>query len=249
MVLHAFQPCNGKPAFHATYRSPDFTPEFRQWNKRPRIVAPDTPYVAAAGRHHLYYIDMGFSPEDAAHIKAQVEHTWLMEGDEHIFVDEVEATAEKLNAAGESIFVFDPPYARVLFANFINRRNPGINLPEHAPAGEWLVSYEPRNEGTGDKGSLERREVCSDHGCNHNSDCARYLKGACEACITSKVDNECALSQPDSIGICHPLCGRKVDTPRFEGETDADYYQRMDKLHWGDKKVRIPATEGSNEHT
>jgi hypothetical protein len=225
MVLHAFQPCSAKPTFHDTYRSPDFTPKFRQTDMGPRIVSPDTPYVAAAGRHHLYYIDMRFSPEDAAHIKAQVEHAWTMKGDEHHFVDEIEATAEKRNAAGEVVFVFDPPYARVLFADFINRHNPDIKLPEHGPAGERLVSYRPGDEGN----QLETRE-------------------ACEACSFGRADNKYAVGNPDSTGISHPLCGKKVDTARFEGETDANYYRRMDKLHWGDKKVRIPGEERSDAH-
>ncbi|KAL2214266.1 hypothetical protein CC79DRAFT_1363041 [Sarocladium strictum] len=242
MVLHAFQPCNSKPTFHESYGDPKFTPEFTETMFGPAIVSPDTPYVAFAGRHHLYYIDTRFSPEDAAHIKAQVEHTWRMKGDEYIKIDEIEATAEVGNAAGETVFVFDTPYARVLFADFINRRNPDIKLPEHGPGGEWLVPYQPASDGT-----LEKRVKSSSHGSETASDCARPTDFVCGFCKQGRVDDVFASSQSNSVGTYQPLCARKVDTPRFEGETDADYYQRMDKLHWGDKKVKIPGTEKREE--
>lgn len=232
MVLHAFQPCNSKPTFHESYEDSTFTPDFTETEFGRAIVSPDTPYVAFAGRHHLYYIDTRFSPEDAAHIKAQVEHTWRMKGDEYTKIDEIEATAEVRNAAGESVFVFDTPYARVLFADFINRHNPDIKLPEHGPGGDWLVSYQPTDDGT-----LKKEAKSSGHGSDT----------VCGFCKQPRVEDVFAPSQTKSVGTYQPLRARKVDTPRFEAETDADYYQRMDKLHWGGKTVKIPGAEKHEE--
>jgi hypothetical protein len=33
--------------------------------------------------------------------------------------------------------------------------------------------------------------------------------------------------------VCRPSSGKKIDIPKRKGESDADYYQRMDILHWG----------------
>jgi hypothetical protein len=53
------------------------------------------------------------------------------------------ATAEIRNAkTGETVFVFDSAYARVLFAKGINKRNPEIRLPELEPLGDWDVTYD-----------------------------------------------------------------------------------------------------------
>ncbi|EED16208.1 hypothetical protein TSTA_013140 [Talaromyces stipitatus ATCC 10500] len=61
---------------------------------------------------------------------------------EHIAINEVTATAEmKKSVTGETVIVFDPPYAMVLFAEGINRRNPELKFPENEPAGDWLVTY------------------------------------------------------------------------------------------------------------
>ncbi|KAJ5925426.1 hypothetical protein N7454_008065 [Penicillium verhagenii] len=37
---------------------------------------------------------------------------------------------------------------------------------------------------------------------------------------------------PELIIKCMKICSAPIDTPKKEGETDASYYQRMDKLHW-----------------
>lgn len=165
-----------------------------------------------------------------------------MKGDEYTKIDEIDATAEVRNAAGESVFVFDPPYARVLFADFINRHNTDIKLPEHGPGGDWLVPYQLASDGT-----LEKKAKSSSHGSEPASACARPPDIECGFCKQPRVGGGFASPQTDSVGTYQPLCARKVDTPRFEAETDAEYYQRMDKLHWGDKKVRIPGTEKHEE--
>ncbi|KAJ5592536.1 hypothetical protein N7537_009440 [Penicillium hordei] len=135
-----------------------------------QVVAPDTPYVAAAGPDKLYFIDTRFDSKTAKHVKEQIEKATIPNPEEYIAIDEISATAELKNSVtGETRFVFDPTYARVLFAKGINRHNPELKLPEHEPAGDWLVTY-----------NLEK-----------------------------------ALTKP-----------------REEGETDASYYESMDKLHW-----------------
>ncbi|KAH7165328.1 hypothetical protein EDB81DRAFT_865463 [Dactylonectria macrodidyma] len=135
----------------------------------------DTLYVAAAGTNQLYFIDTRFDPETAQHIKEHIERATVPgEPDEVISIDEISATAEVRNTlTNETVFVSDPPYARVLFVAGINRLNPKLKLPEYEPAG-----------------------------------------------------------MTNAMGICHPLCNKAVDTPKEHGETDASYYQRMEKLHW-----------------
>jgi hypothetical protein len=193
-----------------------------------QIVAPDTPYVAAVGQNQLYFIDTRFDNETAGHIKEQLEKAFIHEPEEYIFVDDVLATAEVKNAfTNKTTFVFDPPYARVLFARFMNKVNPELKLREHEPAGDWLKTY---NIGT--PLSLEKRD-CSQHGCHHDSDCTKSPIH-CQTCHKARVDNECEHPLVNSAGICHQQpCSSPVDTPKEDGETDASYYQRMDKLHWG----------------
>jgi hypothetical protein len=62
----------------------------------------------------------------------------------------------------ESTVVFDPSYARVLFAKGINRHNSGIKLPENEPAADWLVTYDL------DKIFANRIDSCYDLGCHSN---------------------------------------------------------------------------------
>ncbi|KAJ3495020.1 hypothetical protein NLG97_g3693 [Lecanicillium saksenae] len=147
---------------------------------------------------------------------------------EIIHIDEVAATAKCWNiATGNTTFVFDPPYARVIFAAGINRHNPDLKLPEHEPAGFWEVSY--------DVGSTlnARAWFCSDFGCYGPSDCLQQTNGNCDLCHEYRVDNECDHGLHNAIGICsHGICRKAVDTPKLPGESDAVYYQRMDKLHW-----------------
>ncbi|KAF6811702.1 hypothetical protein CSOJ01_05559 [Colletotrichum sojae] len=142
MTLNPFRPCEGSPTYQEEYRG-NYVPKFVDaWNG-PQIVAPDTPYVAAAGRNQLYFLDTRLDPETAGHIKKQIERVAVGAPEEVVSIDEIEATAEVKNTAtGETVFVFDPVYARVLFAKGINKRNPEIKLPEYEPAGDWLVTYD-----------------------------------------------------------------------------------------------------------
>lgn len=231
MVLNPFKACEGAATFQEEYRG-SYVPDFIQTSIGHQIVAPDSPYVAVAGQKQLYFIDTRHHPDTAAHIKNQIEKASVTEDDEHIFIDEIEVTAEVRNGiTGETTFVFDPPYARVIFASVFNRANPSLKLPVHGPPGDWRVDYEPQ-------GSLEKRVTsCLDYGCYSRSDCLVQSSNNCGLCHTSRVDNYCIVGQSNAIGICHPLCDRKVDTPRMDGETDADYYQRMDKLHWGGETI------------
>lgn len=231
MGLNSLLACASSPTFQKEYRG-NYVPDFVKTEFGYQIVAPETPYVAVAGLRQLYFIDTRFRPETAAHIKEQIERASVGEGDEYTKIDEIEATAEvRSRTTGETIFVFDPPYARVLFAAGINRHNPDIKLPEHGPAGDWLVTYDPES-------SLKKRaETGDNYSCDARSDYTRQSGGLCMLCQKHRVDNQDDLEQDNATGICNPLCGRKFDTPRKEGETDADYYQRMDKLHWGDKTI------------
>ncbi|KAF6802063.1 hypothetical protein CMUS01_15462 [Colletotrichum musicola] len=142
MALNPFRPCEGSPTYQEEYRG-NYVPKFVDaWNG-PQILAPDTPYVAAAGRNQLYFLDTRLDPETASHIKKQIERAKVGAPEEVISIDEIEATAEVKNTAtGETVFVFDPVYARVLFAKGINKRNPEIKLPEYELAGDWLVTHD-----------------------------------------------------------------------------------------------------------
>ncbi|KAH0430582.1 hypothetical protein CcaCcLH18_07741 [Colletotrichum camelliae] len=144
MLINPFRPCEGPPIFQEEYRKSDFKPTFVDAWHGPQIVAPDTPYVAAVSKNTLYFIDTHFDPDTAKHIKAQIEWASVLVGAADVIkIDEIEVTAEvKDTATGETRFVFDPAYARVLFARGINRRNPALRLPEHERAGEWLVTYD-----------------------------------------------------------------------------------------------------------
>ncbi|OJJ76900.1 hypothetical protein ASPBRDRAFT_36075 [Aspergillus brasiliensis CBS 101740] len=143
MLLNPFRPCCGSPTFQEEYRNSNYIPEVIETALGRQIVAPDTPYVAAAGPNALYFIDTRFDPETAQHIKLQIEKASVPQPDEYIAIDEIEVTAEVKNrTTGETTFVFDPVYVRVLFARGINRHNPDIKLPEYGPAGDWLVTYD-----------------------------------------------------------------------------------------------------------
>ena len=108
-----------------------------------QIIAPPTPYVAAAGKKKLYYIDIRYDPKIAQHLKSQIEPAFVSRPDEYISIDESTATAEVKNSiSGEIVFTFDPPYARVLFARGMNRHKPDLNLPEYGLAGDWVVTYD-----------------------------------------------------------------------------------------------------------
>lgn len=194
-----------------------------------QVVAPDSPYVAAIAPDKLYFIDTRFDVESASHIKEQIEMAMVPHPDNYISINEISATAElKSSKTGETIFVFNPAYARVLFAKGMNRRNPELKIPEHKPAGDWLVTYDLGNTLT------KRQTYCADYGCEDSNDCTRQTYGNCALCHHYYVDNECETGLTNAIGVCiHPYCSKAVDTPREDGESDASYYQRMDRLHWG----------------
>ncbi|TID02219.1 hypothetical protein CH35J_003537 [Colletotrichum higginsianum] len=166
LLLNPFQPSEGSPTFQENHRV-NYVPNFIDAGNGPQIVAPDTPYVAAAGRNQLYFIDTRFDPETAKHIKEQIEWASVLASPEDVIkIDEISATAEVRNSrTNKTLFVFDPSYARVLFAKGINKRNPELQLPEHEPAGEWLVTYDNVNPFTKSKGS------CYDYGCNTRTEC------------------------------------------------------------------------------
>ncbi|GAQ09150.1 hypothetical protein ALT_6471 [Aspergillus lentulus] len=227
MLLNPFRPCEGSPIFQEEYRG-SYVPKVIETGYGLQVVAPDTPYVAAAGPDKLYFIDTRFDRETAKHVKQQIEKATVPNPEEYIAIDEISATAEiKNSVTGETTFVFDPPYARVLFAKGMNRRNPELKLPEHEPAGDWLVTYDLDNILT-TRGHM----FCYDFGCYSNQDCIRQSNGNCRVCHQYRVDNECDQPLTNAIGICRPLCSKAVDKPKEDGETDASYYRRMDKLHW-----------------
>ena len=222
MILALFRACEGSPTYQEEYRG-TYTPDFITTKSGYQVVAPDT---------QLYFIDTRFDTETARHIKLQIERATIQNSDEYIAIDELSATAEIKNSiTGETVFTFDPPYARVLFAKGINRHNPDIKLPEHEPAGDWLVTYDMN---TALNATLDRRALyCYDYGCNNRQDCISQSNGNCNLCHQYRIDNECDVVNANAIGACRLICDKAVDEPRQEGETDASYYQRMDALHWG----------------
>lgn len=226
--LTLLQSCKAGPTFQEEYRG-SYVPKVIETWYGLQVVAPDTPYVAASGPDKLYFIDTRFDDVTASHVKEQIERATLPKTGEYLFIDEISATVEIRNSeTNETTFIFDPPYARVMFAKGINKRNPELNLPEHEPAGDWEVTYDI---GT----TLTKRAVyCSSYGCYYDQDCINQSGGRCTFCQHYRVDNECSVSGiTNAIGICHPkICVKAVDTPKENGETDTDYYQRMDKLHW-----------------
>ncbi|RFU80042.1 ankyrin repeat-containing [Trichoderma arundinaceum] len=142
LLLNLFQPCEGSPRFQEEYRG-SYVPEAIETSLGLQIVAPDTPYVAAAGQNKLHFFDTRLDAETARHIKEQIERATVPKPDEVISMDEISATAEvKNHVTGETTFIFDPVYARVLFAKGMNRRNPKLNLPEPEAAGDQLVTYD-----------------------------------------------------------------------------------------------------------
>lgn len=142
MLLNPFRPFEGSPVYQEEYRNSSYVPTVIETSYGFQIVAPDTPYVAAAGINILYFIDTRFDKDTAQHIKNQIEKAFIPIPDGYTAIDEITATAERKNGNGETTFVFDPLYARVMFARGINKRNPEIKLPEYELAGDWLVAYD-----------------------------------------------------------------------------------------------------------
>ncbi|KAJ5668343.1 uncharacterized protein N7477_006913 [Penicillium maclennaniae] len=145
MLLSPFRPCEGSPTFQEEYWG-DYVPNVIETPFGRQVVAPDTPYVAAAGPDKLYFIDTRFDTETAKHIREQIEKATVPNPDEYVAIDEVLATAELRNSIiGETTFVFDPDYARMLFAKGMNKHDPELRLPEHELNGDWLVTYDLDN--------------------------------------------------------------------------------------------------------
>lgn len=185
------------------------------------------------------------------HIKEQLEGLVAKENG-YWYIDEIDATAERRDPSGKTLFTFNPAYARVFFAESMNARNPSLNLPVHEPAGDWLVVYDVQNTAVGGKAKrigtgltprdsqtrslFQKRDDCEELGCNTDDDCHNANK-TCDSCDHGRVDNNCRDGGlVNAVGRCaagSTICKMAVDTPRLEGESDADYYQRMDTLHWG----------------
>jgi hypothetical protein len=119
MLLNPFRLCEGSSTYQEEYRG-NYIPKVIEREYGLQVVAPDTPYVAAAGRNALYFLDTRFDTETAKHIKEQIEKPTVQNLEEYISIDEA--------VTGETIFVFDPPYARVLLARAMNRHNPELKL-------------------------------------------------------------------------------------------------------------------------
>ncbi|OAA77213.1 hypothetical protein LEL_04036 [Akanthomyces lecanii RCEF 1005] len=220
--------CNASPTFHESKEGA--SPQFYNTADGPQISAPKTPYVAVAGSDKLYYIDTRFDAETASHIKEQIEWAAAPRPGTYISIDDVAATAAVKDAStNATLFDFNPAYARVLFASILNKNNPSLALPVHAPAGDWEVTY-----GDGAQSLTERSAHCSQYGCHSDDDCKRASHNLCGKCHHARVDNECEVGHLNHLGLCAgDRCAKAVDTPRIKGESDASYYQRMDKLHFG----------------
>ncbi len=229
MVASLMKVADSKLQAEAKYRV-NYTPNIAEVDGELRVIAPDTPYVAAAGRNRLYFIDTRFDPASAAHIKNQIE--WAMTGTpgSYIKIDEVAVTAKVVDSdTGSTLFEFDPAYARVLFAAGINRRNPDLKLPEHRDDGEHIVDYD-----IGDGLGLQQRwKRCSDIGCYSHARCKQASKNYCDLCHQYRIDNECDKGMINAIGGCPgKICAKVQDTEQLEGESTSAYYQRMDTEHW-----------------
>lgn len=142
IFLSPLLPCEASITLLPEYRL-SYVPEVIDIGDGLQIVPPDSPYVAAAGRKQLYFLDTRLDVDSARHAKEQLERALLSKRGEFISIDEVEGTAAvKSSLTGETTFVFDTKYARILFARGINKRNPGLKLPKPEPAGDWLVTYD-----------------------------------------------------------------------------------------------------------
>ncbi|KAI2785612.1 hypothetical protein POX_d06152 [Penicillium oxalicum] len=146
MLMNPFRPFEGPPTFQEEYRG-NYIPKVIKKAYGLQVIAPDTPFVAAAGPNKLYFIDTRFDEKTARHIKEQIERAAIPNPEEYIAIDEISATAELKNSVtGETTFVFDPLYAKVLFAKGLNRHNPELKLPEYEPTrGDWMVIYDLEN--------------------------------------------------------------------------------------------------------
>lgn len=228
LFINTLQLCVGTLTFQEEYLG-SYVPNFIDTEHGPQIIAPNSPYVAASGSNKLYFIDTRFEVNSARHIKEQIERATIPNPEEYISIDEVSATARLKNSiTGETTFVFDPPYARVLFAKGMNRHNPELELPEHEPAGYWERTYDFGTTLT------KRATFCYDDGCNTDNDYVNQSFGNCRVCHHYRVNNEYDVGLVNAIGICPKgICRIAVNTPEEDQETDASYYKRMDNMHWG----------------
>lgn len=127
--------------YEEQYRG-DYKPEVVNGELGPQIVAPDTPYVAAAGSRKLYFIDTRRTAEDAAYIKEQIEQAFVPKPNRRIDVDAETGLVHNIDSTGKVLFTFDPAYARVFFANLLNDLDPDRHVPVPDPAGDQLVTYD-----------------------------------------------------------------------------------------------------------
>lgn len=131
------------PVYQEEYRKTSYVPAVIKTSYGLQIVSPDTPYVAAIGLNKLYFIDTRFDILTAQHIKNQIERASIPVPNEYTAIDEITTKAERKNrVTGETTFVFDPIYARALFAKGINKRNPYAELPEYEPSRDSMVEYD-----------------------------------------------------------------------------------------------------------
>ncbi|TQN69138.1 hypothetical protein CSHISOI_06388 [Colletotrichum shisoi] len=134
--------CEGSPTFQENHRV-NYVPNLIDAGNGPQIVAPDKPYVAAAGRNQLYSIETRLDPETAKHIKEQIQ--WAI-GD---------------GPTNETLFVFGPQIRQgAVCKKESTSATQNFKPPEHEPAGDWLVAYDVDNPLTKRTGS------CYNHGCN-----------------------------------------------------------------------------------
>lgn len=91
MLVSYFRPCQASPIFEEPYYHTDFVPQTVEAYHGLQIVAPDSPYIAAAGINKLYFIDKRFDEETAFHIKQQIEHASIPRSGEYIKSNEFEA--------------------------------------------------------------------------------------------------------------------------------------------------------------
>ncbi|SMY28325.1 unnamed protein product [Zymoseptoria tritici ST99CH_1A5] len=168
--------------------------------------------AAACAQNAIYFIDLRYDIESTRHIKQQLERLVSDDPKGHYYIDEVDAIAERRDADGKTVFAWNPAYARVLFADSMNEKNPDLKLPVHEPAGEWLVVYDTKDAEVGGRAKRIGTGLSPRESTTRSAVVAESNEGARSDLGTWKA---------------------AVDTLRFEGETDANYYQRMDKLHWG----------------
>lgn len=142
MLASHFRPCQATPVFEKHYYE-NYVPQTVETSYGLQVVAPNSPYIAAAGVNKLYFIDKRFDEETAFHIKQQIEHASIPRSGEYIKLDELEGTAEvRSSVTNETLFTFDPPYARVFFARGMNKHNPALKLVDHELPGHWVKAYD-----------------------------------------------------------------------------------------------------------